>query len=459
MKLALSEKQYNNLLTVMSEIELEEQAEPPAAEPEKGTSDKQAGGQGYPAVGKWESGVTRGPGNQVGVTKWADVVGAKLTRSKANQLKEQKTPESNFNFNSLRFSSFPNTGARPGSDYFASVDSENRRRINILQYKKQISKYIYKEDDGEGLFMNLMKGQIEEALLDLRSVTFTTGGMVTQTVIEVIFSETVVVPIAVESLNAAILLNDIHLYIEQGDYDPEAGWRVLGDLLLLATRGLFKFSGKKLKAWAQSPAGKQYLQNMMSKLSSFYGTIQKNIEKIPSGKLKNYVLSKLPNLQLLKNILNKVLKTSPNVVSKIPKKIKKAIVAGLLTYITAEGLDRLLHRKVGTTREEMASLDGIGDETVAKIGKLGNIAVPIEEINADTDLNILVKKKDLKAVTIKIIELYKDRYPCLSSLYQKNQFTVIAATEEKDIFKINGVEYYGYGAGIFDTKTNQEWEC
>jgi hypothetical protein len=92
MKLALSEKQYNNLLTVMSEIELEEQAEPPAAEPEKGTSDKQAGGQGYPAVGKWESGITRGPANQVGVTKWADVVGAKLTRSKGNQLKEQEEP-------------------------------------------------------------------------------------------------------------------------------------------------------------------------------------------------------------------------------------------------------------------------------------------------------------------------------------------------------------------------------
>ena len=92
MKLALSEKQYKNLLTVISEIELEEQAEPPAAEPEKGTSDKQAGGQGYPQVGKWESGVTRGPANQIGVTKWADVVGAKLTRSKGNQLKEQEEP-------------------------------------------------------------------------------------------------------------------------------------------------------------------------------------------------------------------------------------------------------------------------------------------------------------------------------------------------------------------------------
>ena len=87
MKLGLTDIQYNSLLTV-----LQEQGETPAAEPEKGTSDKQSGGQGYPAVGKWESGVTRGPGNQVGVTKWSDVVGAKLTRGKANQLKEQSTP-------------------------------------------------------------------------------------------------------------------------------------------------------------------------------------------------------------------------------------------------------------------------------------------------------------------------------------------------------------------------------
>lgn len=84
MKLGLTDNQYKNLL-----ILLQEQAEAPAAEPEKGTSDKQAGGQGYPQVGKWESGVTRGPGNQIGITKWADVVGAKLNRGKANPLKEQ----------------------------------------------------------------------------------------------------------------------------------------------------------------------------------------------------------------------------------------------------------------------------------------------------------------------------------------------------------------------------------
>jgi hypothetical protein len=456
MKLGLTEKQYNNLLTLISETELKEQAEPPPSTPESGTSSKQAGGQGYPEVGKWESGITRGPANQVGVTKWADVVGTKLTRSKANQLKEQKTPIGKINLDPPNFNR-PNV--RPGSDYFASVDSENRRRINILQYKKQFSKYIYKEDDGEGLFMNLMKGQIEEALLDLRSVTFTPGGMATQTVIEVIFSETVVVPIAIESLNAAILLNDINLYIEQGDYDPEAGWRVLGDLLLLATRGLFKFSGKKLKAWAQSPEGKKKIQHITTNLSSYVTSIQKNIQKIPNSKLKNYVVGKLPNLNLLKNIINKILKNSPKIVSKIPKKFRKAIVAGLITYITAEGLDRLLHRKVGTTREEMASLEGISDETMLKLKSRSKPTVPEEQIKTADDLNILVKNKDFKAITLKTIKLYKDSYPCLDNLYQKNQFIVIAVTDEEDLFKINNEVYYEKGFGMFNVKTDQELEC
>ena len=79
MNLSLTESQYKNLLRL-----LKEQAEPPASEPEKGTSDKQAGGQGYPQVGKWESGVTRGPANQIGLTKWRDIV--KINRGKANTL-------------------------------------------------------------------------------------------------------------------------------------------------------------------------------------------------------------------------------------------------------------------------------------------------------------------------------------------------------------------------------------
>jgi hypothetical protein len=58
--------------------ELEEQDAAPAA----------GGGGGeaaeYPTVTKWESGVTRGPANQIGLTKWRDTV--KLTRGKANTL-------------------------------------------------------------------------------------------------------------------------------------------------------------------------------------------------------------------------------------------------------------------------------------------------------------------------------------------------------------------------------------
>jgi hypothetical protein len=94
MKLGLTEKQYEDIISKILE---QSEAEPVSPEPEAGTSSTQTGGKGYPEVGKWESGVTRGPGNQVGITKWSDVVGSKLTRSKGNQLKEQViNPVSNF---------------------------------------------------------------------------------------------------------------------------------------------------------------------------------------------------------------------------------------------------------------------------------------------------------------------------------------------------------------------------
>jgi hypothetical protein len=42
------------------------------------------GGSKYPTVTKWESGVTRGVANQIGLTKWRDIT--KITRGKANTL-------------------------------------------------------------------------------------------------------------------------------------------------------------------------------------------------------------------------------------------------------------------------------------------------------------------------------------------------------------------------------------
>jgi hypothetical protein len=88
MELLINERQLKAILSKeISEKEMEEQEDPTAAQPGTGTSDTQAGGQGYPEVGKWESGVTRGPANQVGVTKWSDIVGSVLKRDKANKLK------------------------------------------------------------------------------------------------------------------------------------------------------------------------------------------------------------------------------------------------------------------------------------------------------------------------------------------------------------------------------------
>jgi hypothetical protein len=123
MEMMLSEKQLNFLIkqSVNERLTVQEQdasSDPPAAQPTAGTSTNQSGGQGYPEVGKWESGIERGPGNQVSVSKWSDVVGSKLTRGHGNPLKEQ---------NDLAFD-------RRYGTYDAAVKSnrENRELVNSI---------------------------------------------------------------------------------------------------------------------------------------------------------------------------------------------------------------------------------------------------------------------------------------------------------------------------------------
>lgn len=87
MKIIVTEKQYELLFGNSELMDIEEQGtDPAAAQPTTGTGST-GSKEGYPEVGKWESGVTRGPSNQVGVTKWSDVVGSLLKRGKANPLK------------------------------------------------------------------------------------------------------------------------------------------------------------------------------------------------------------------------------------------------------------------------------------------------------------------------------------------------------------------------------------
>jgi hypothetical protein len=92
MKVALSEKQLK-LITSMVEVDGDTSASSGADTASTASSSQSSGTQsskaGYPAVDKWESGITRGPANPIGVAKWSDVVGAKLTRGHANPLKEQ----------------------------------------------------------------------------------------------------------------------------------------------------------------------------------------------------------------------------------------------------------------------------------------------------------------------------------------------------------------------------------
>jgi hypothetical protein len=93
MDLLLTEKQLKLILSkeVTEQGETTDAAGSPeaaaSAAPESGTSSgSTGGGQGYPTVDKWESGVSRGPANQVDVTKWEDVVGSSLKRGKGNPL-------------------------------------------------------------------------------------------------------------------------------------------------------------------------------------------------------------------------------------------------------------------------------------------------------------------------------------------------------------------------------------
>lgn len=101
MKMMITEKQLARILKKDQEIDEEDKATEPsiststaapstsaAAASDIGTSPGAADYPPYPEVGHWESGVTRGPANQIDTkSNWSTVVGSKLTRGHANPLK------------------------------------------------------------------------------------------------------------------------------------------------------------------------------------------------------------------------------------------------------------------------------------------------------------------------------------------------------------------------------------
>jgi len=104
MKVIINEKQLARIIGYGKEID---EADAPTSKPspapvstastgggttsstdDPGTSPGAADMPPYPEVGHWQSGLTRGPSNQIATkSKWSDVVGSKITRGHANPLK------------------------------------------------------------------------------------------------------------------------------------------------------------------------------------------------------------------------------------------------------------------------------------------------------------------------------------------------------------------------------------
>lgn len=78
MKISISEKQLSMITQKYGEL----------GEQGGGTETGNSGPEGSTTAGskKWETGITRGPANQIGVTKWSDIVGSKISRGKANPI-------------------------------------------------------------------------------------------------------------------------------------------------------------------------------------------------------------------------------------------------------------------------------------------------------------------------------------------------------------------------------------
>lgn len=85
MKIIVSERQLKLLVDKSIKRDMSEVDNPADAQPTDGTSSS-GDKQGYPEVGIWSTNIERGPANQIGVTKWSDIVGSLLTRGKANKL-------------------------------------------------------------------------------------------------------------------------------------------------------------------------------------------------------------------------------------------------------------------------------------------------------------------------------------------------------------------------------------
>ncbi len=72
----------DNIISLMKQYTLSDTKDEIGEQDAESTTS--GGAAKYPTVTKWETGAVRGPANQIGLTKWKDIV--KINRGKANTL-------------------------------------------------------------------------------------------------------------------------------------------------------------------------------------------------------------------------------------------------------------------------------------------------------------------------------------------------------------------------------------
>jgi hypothetical protein len=281
---------------------------------------------GVKPMKKWESGVDRGAGNQIGNTKWSEVVGSEIVRDKANPLWEQMK-----------------------SDYSNQIQQQNIARANKLKLKykfKPIGKHVYKQDDGENIFVNIGKGEVGDALLDLREFMFSKWGGVAQVVVGILGAE-FGAPIAIRTLDYAIALNDILIYGNQGlDNNPPSNvkgivnrfkWLIQNnnDFLRIVEDFIFLSIGQVIKG---SSSIINYFKGSENKIIKFFQFLSKGVNFLLS-KIKtlpnyilNYIQKYIPLITKFKNTIELFLKDERRSIRTIGK-IPSAIIGGAITAL------------------------------------------------------------------------------------------------------------------------------
>ena len=414
-----------------------------AAQPSAGTSSQQSGGQGYPEVGKWESGVERGAGNQVGVTKWSDVVGSKLVRGKGNPLKEQSDYLMDLRGNALLNA----TGIRSDKDY------------------KAVNKTI--EQTRDSYKLDLTNRDISKAILDVRHFFFETYlGMATE--IAFVIATEGFGEIAVQGMNVIILVNDIHIFMKNGGFNQvpkglsfmeqvEYLYNVNNDFAnvcistaVVMTGGVFSIMRRLGKtggfAKFKSLVGKgggtafvNFLKTIFSKISTIISKLAKPIyEKI--SKI-------IPGLKTFVDYLQGLLAGNSGKLAQkavmIPLVIGKTYI-GLLAIEAGIGTLKLLGRGFKWTANEI-SLAINGKSTPEMVQKVDAVMVPADKQKLQESQGKVVK--DAYAAVIKGGETTrKTTYEVMIDMKlidcSYNEFNIIPDAKHDMIYVIKNVKYY-----------------